>query len=122
MSTGKRRMAVSLGVVALVAAMAVASFTAGAGAQSSATSALPRGSTLYTSGTAWGPFASFNPLRIEKATGVLGLLYETLFRYDPLKDQFIPWLSTSGKWAGSSYVVTLRKAGKWNDAKPFARS
>jgi peptide/nickel transport system substrate-binding protein len=119
MSTGKRRMAVSLGVVALVAAMAVASFTAGAGAQSSATSALPRGSTLYTSGTAWGPFASFNPLRNEKATGVLGLLYETLFRYDPLKDQFIPWLATSGKWAGSSYVVTLRKGVKWNDGKPF---
>jgi peptide/nickel transport system substrate-binding protein len=119
MSTRKRRTVVALGVLALVAAAAVASFAGGAGAQNSATAALPRGTTLYTSGTAWGPFASFNPLRSERSTGTVGLLYETLFRYDPLKDRFIPWLATSGKWVGKSYVATLRKGVTWNDGKAF---
>jgi peptide/nickel transport system substrate-binding protein len=119
MSTRKSRTAVGLGVVTLVAAVAVASFTAGAGAQSQESSALPRGATLYTSGTAWGPFSSFNPLRPNYATGTLGLLYETLFRYDPLKDKFIPWLATNGRWVGKSFVVTLRRGVTWNDGKPL---
>ncbi len=119
MSTRKSRTALGLGVVTLVAAVAVASFTAGAGAQSQESSALPRGATLYTSGTAWGPFDSFNPLRPDYATGTLGLLYETLFRYDPLKDKFIPWLATNGHWVGKSYVVTLRRGVTWNDGKPL---
>ena len=119
MSIGKKRTAVALGVITLIAAASVASFAAGAGAQSTATTALPRGSTLYTSGTAWGPFSSFNPLRPGYATGTLGLLYETLLRYDPLQDRFIPWLATSGKWVGKSYVVTLRSGVTWNDGQPF---
>jgi peptide/nickel transport system substrate-binding protein len=119
MSIGKKRTAIGLGVVTLVVTMAVASFAGGAGAQSDRTGALPRGSTLYTSGTAWGPFASFNPLRAERSTGTVGLLYETLFRYDPLKDRFIPWLATSGRWVGKSYVATLRRGVTWNDGKPF---
>ena len=91
MSIRKKRTAVSLGVVTLVAAVAVAAFTAGARRQAhGAATALPRNATLYTSGTAWGPFTNFNPLRPGYATGVLGLLYETLFRYDPLKDTLHP--------------------------------
>ena len=35
------------------------------------------------------------------STGTVGLLYETLFRYDPLKDRYIPWLATNGKWVGN---------------------
>ena len=80
---------------------------------------MPRNGTLYTSGTAWGPFTNFNPLRSGYATGVLGLLYETLFRYDPLKDKFIPWLATSGRWAGKTYVLNVRPGVTWNDGKPF---
>jgi peptide/nickel transport system substrate-binding protein len=119
MSTRKNRTAVGLGVVSLVAAAVLAAFAGGAVAQSDATQALPRGNTLYTSGTAWGPFASFNPLRADRSTGTVGLLYETLFRYDPLKDRFIPWLATGGRWVGSTYVVTLRRGVTWNDGKPF---
>ena len=100
-------------------AVVVAVFTSGAGAKPTSSDALPRNETLYTSGTAWGPFTNFNPLRPGYATGVLGLLYETLFRYDPLKDRFIPWLATSGKWQGRSYVVTLRSGVTWNDGKPL---
>ena len=66
-----------------------------------------------------GPVRSFNPLRTERSTGTVGLLYETLFRYDPLADKYIPWLATGGKWVGRTYVVTLRSGVKWNDGKPF---
>jgi len=119
MSTQRTRRAI--GLVAVVAALAVvASLTAGgAGAGPQSPFALPRSETLYTSGTAWGPYSSFNPLRNGYATGTLGLLYETLFRYDPLTDKFIPWLATSGKWVGKSYVVTVRQGVTWNDGKPF---
>ena len=104
---------------ALVAIVAVGAVLA-AGTATAKQSALPRASTLYTSGTAWGPFSQFNPLRSGgNATGTVGLLYETLFRYDPLQDKYIPWLATDGKWVGRTYVVTLRDGVKWNDGKPL---
>jgi peptide/nickel transport system substrate-binding protein len=113
-----RRKRTTLAVVFAVA-VSVGAFLA-AGSASAQQSALPRAQTLYTSGKQWGPYTGFNPLRTgDYATGVLGLLYETLFRYDPLKDQFKPWLATSGKWVGRSYVLTLRNGVKWNDGKPF---
>jgi peptide/nickel transport system substrate-binding protein len=114
----RKKWAVGLGVIAVVAVLASLT-TAGASAQQQSSLALPRAQTLYTSGSAWGPFASFNPLRNDKATGVLGLLYETPFRYDPLADKYIPWLATGGKWVGRTYVMTLRQGVKWNDGKPF---
>lgn len=114
-----RRVAVALGVVVIVVTAFLASLTTGASAQQQSPFALPRTATLYTSGTAWGPFTSFNPLRSDKSTGTLGLLYETLFRYDPLKDRYIPWLATGGKWVGKTYVLALRKGVTWNDGKPL---
>lgn len=105
-------------VGALVALVAVGAVLA-AGTANAKPSALPREATLYTSGSAWGPFTSFNPLRNGYSTGTLGLLYETLFRYDPLKDEYIPWLATEGKWVGTTYVLTLREGVKWNDGKPL---
>ena len=89
MRNRKTRTAIALSAVAALAVV-VAVFTGGAGAKPTSTDALPRNATLYTSGTAWGPFTNFNPLRPDYATGVLGLLYETLFRYDPLKDKLHP--------------------------------
>src|SRR5690349_4959196 len=59
--------------------------------------------TMYTTGTAWGPYSDLNPFKNwDYVTGTVGLVYETLFRYDPLKDQFIPWLATNGKWTGDT--------------------
>jgi peptide/nickel transport system substrate-binding protein len=111
------------GAVALVVALATAASllsAGGAGAGSQSPFALPRSETLYTSGKQWGPYTGFNPLRTgDYATGVIGLLYETLFRYDPLQDKFIPWLATDGKWVGRNYVLTVRNGVKWNDGKPF---
>ena len=99
-----------LGLIAVIAVIASLT-TAGAGAQQQSALALPRNATLYTSGTAWGPFAQFNPLRSSgNATGTLGLLYETLFRYDPLKDKYIPWLATDGKWVGRTTSCTSARA------------
>ena len=118
MAVGRKQATVA-GVVALVAALALSTLSVSATAQTTGTAALPRAATLYTSGTAWGPFTNFNPLRSGYATGVLGLLYETLFRYDPLKDRFIPWLATSGRWEGTTYALRLRPGVIWNDGRPM---
>ncbi len=114
----RNKIAVWLGVT-VVAALLASLAAGGAGASPQSSLALPRTQTLYVSGSAWGPYSSFNPLRAGYSTGVVGLLYETLFRYDPLKDKFIPWLATSGAWSGNTYVVTLRNGVKWNDGKPL---
>ena len=113
----QHKTAMTAGVLAVV--IAVGAFLA-AGTANAKQAALPRNATLYTSGTAWGPFSQFNPLRSSgNATGTLGLLYETLFRYDPLKDKYIPWLATDGKWVGRTYVLHIRPGVKWNDGQPF---
>ena len=113
-----RRTALSLGVVAVVMLVVAAFLASGAGAGGQSTSALPRSQTLYVSGTAWGPYNDLNPFKNwDYATGTLGLAYETLFRYDPLKDTFIPWLASNGKWVGKSYVATVRSGVKWSDGK-----
>src|SRR4051812_14382100 len=73
---------VGMALAVLAVAVAVSIMTTGsANAKQQSAFALPRAQTLYTSGTAWGPFDSFNPLRSGYSTGVLGLEYETLFRY-----------------------------------------
>ena len=117
-----RRKRGTVGAVALVVALATAATllaSGGASAGSQSPFALPRADTLYVSGKQWGPYTNFNPLRPDYNTGTVGLVYETLFRYDPLKDTFIPWLATNGKWVGKSFVVTLRKGVAWNDGKPL---
>src|SRR5262245_61512284 len=116
----RRTKGVAGAIIVLVAVAAVASMTAGgAGAEPQSPFALPRAQTLYTSGKQWGPYTNFNPLRPDYNTGTIGLIYETLFRYDPLKDTFIPWLAQSGKWVGRNFVVVIRKGIKWNDGAAF---
>ena len=123
MATHKnRRAGGGLGLIAGVVAVAViASLTAvGAGAGPQGQAAVPRADTLYTSGKQWGPYTNFNPLRPDSSTGTIGFLYEPLFRYDPLKDRFIPWLASSGKWVGKNkYVVTVRKGVTWSNGRPL---
>jgi peptide/nickel transport system substrate-binding protein len=120
MST-KRRKPGGLWLVASVSTVAVVAslLAAGAGAGPQGPAAVPRGETLYISGKQWGPYTNFNPLKPDYNTGVVGLVYETLFRYDPLQDRFIPWLASNGKWVGRNYVVTLRRGVKWSDGRPL---
>jgi peptide/nickel transport system substrate-binding protein len=116
-----RRTALGLGIVA-AAAVAVAFLAAGvAGAKEQSAYALPRGQTLYMSGNQWSPNTDLNPAKNwDYVTGLVGFVYETPFRYDPLKDTFIPWLATAGKWrTPSTYVMTIRQGVKWSDGKPL---
>ncbi len=128
MTNRKRGTVAGLGLVVVTAIVAVAFLTAsGAGAgekqrtQPLSPLSLPRSSTLYTTGTMWGPYSDFNPFKTwDYATGTIGLVYETLFRYNPLKGRFIPWLATNGTWKSKNvYQLTLRRGVKWADGKPF---
>ena len=108
---------VSAGALALAVAvgLALGVSSAGAGQQ-----ALPRAQTLYMSGNQWSPNNDLNPAKNwDYVTGLVGFAYETPFRYDPLKDTFIPWLATGGKWTSpTTYTMTIRQDVKWSDGKP----
>jgi len=80
-----------------------------------------RGETLYTSGTQWGPPSSWNPFNVGNyAMGTLGLCYETLFIYDPLTNEYKPWLAESGEWTSDNvYELKVRQGVTWSDGEPF---
>jgi len=81
----------------------------------------PRNETLYTGGKQWGPVSNWNPFQTGNyAMGTLGLVYETLFIYDPLTDKFTPWLAESGQWKdATTYEVKMRSGLTWSDGKPL---
>ncbi len=82
----------------------------------------PRDQTLYTTGTMWGPpsDASYNPLDPNPEMGTVGLVYETLFLYDPIADTFTPWLAESGTWTdATTYTIKTRSGVMWSDGQPF---
>lgn len=110
----KRTLLVLLASVTLLAGTAPA-------ASAAVPTSYPRNETMYTSGTMWGPPGDFNPIKNwDYSTGTLGLLYESLFVYNPLSDKFIPWLAQSGSWTGSKeYTLKLREGIKWSDGKPL---
>jgi len=85
-----------------------------------------RRETLYVSGAAWGPPNDWNPFYTwtkSNTTGTVGLLYETLFRYDPLTNTMIPWLAESGEWidadTADTFDLTLRRGITWSDDLPL---
>ncbi|ACZ29301.1 extracellular solute-binding protein family 5 [Xylanimonas cellulosilytica DSM 15894] len=79
----------------------------------------PRAETVFTSGTQWGPPSSWNPIPGSgDATGTRGLLYETLFHFDPSTLELSPWLAESGEWVDDqTYTVTLRDNATWTDGE-----
>jgi peptide/nickel transport system substrate-binding protein len=83
----------------------------------------PRNETLYISGAAWGPPTDWNPfITWSKAntSGTVGLIYELLFFYDPVKDELIPWLAEYGKWKSDQlFEVKLREGITWQDGTPL---
>ena len=112
--------------VALLAltVVAVGLTAGGAGARPSSVSgaltSYPRNQTLITSGSQWGNIASTNPWVGGAATGTVGLVYETLLRFDPVKDHYIPWLAQSASFTSpNQYTVILRKGITFTDGKAF---
>jgi peptide/nickel transport system substrate-binding protein len=105
------------GLALLVAA---AFGTGGAGASSQAKT-YPRAQTLISSGTQWGNIAGMNPYVGNYAAGMVGLVNETLLRYDPLKGTYINWLAQSARFTGpKQYTVTVRPGVKWSDGRTFS--
>jgi peptide/nickel transport system substrate-binding protein len=122
MLRAKRGRIAGLGLIALVAIVGVTTLAAGAGAKgTSALASLPREQTFYMSGNQWSPNVDLNPAKNwDYVTGLVGFVYETPFRYDPLKGKFIPWLATSGKWTNATtYQMTIRQGVQWSDGKPM---
>ncbi|WP_049564429.1 ABC transporter substrate-binding protein [Nonomuraea sp. SBT364] len=85
------------------------------------TGELPRNETLYTTGTQWGPPANFNPIREwDSATGTKGLVYESLFHYDPNAAKLTPYIAESGSWVDdTTYEAKIRTGVKWSDGQPL---
>jgi len=127
MSIQKRKLAV--GLVTAVAAFSLMLPLLGAGASGASTHAvkapsitsLPRAETLYTSGAAYSAPTNWNPMNEGNfATGTQGLLYETLFLYNPVTNTYIPWLAKSGTWTTpSTYTIVLRNGVTWSNGKPL---
>ena len=113
----KRTLLVLLASISLAAT----ALPATAAAASPIPTSYPRDETLYTSGTMYGPPGDFNPIKDwDYTTGSFGLLYESLFLYNPLTDKFTPWLAQSGSWTGArEYTLKLRPGIKWSDGQPL---
>ena len=114
-------------VLLALAVIVVAASAGGAGARpgsvSGALTSYPRNQTLITSGSQWGNITGTNPYVGGAATGTVGLLYETLLRYDPVKDVYVNWLASSAKFTGPNvYTIVVRPNVKWTDGKAFTAS
>jgi peptide/nickel transport system substrate-binding protein len=95
----------------------------GAGAATAAAevddSQYARNETLYTSGKQWGPPNNWNPVMPwQYAMGIMTLVYETLFVYDPLANEYQPWLAESGDWVSDTeYELKVRDGVTFSDGE-----
>lgn len=87
---------------------------------STAALAAERHETLIVGGGTWSAATSWNPLYPNNTNGTVGLVYETLFGYDPLTNQHKPWLAEEGKWISDDvYEVKLRPGIYFSDGQPL---
>ena len=123
MAIRKRHYSAGLALVAIAALAAVATLGSGGAGASYKAKSYPRAQTLITSGSQWGNIAGMNPYVGNNAAGMIGLVNETLLRYDPLADKYINWLAQSAKWTGAKqYTIVVRPNVKWSDGKTFTGS
>lgn len=114
--TEKNRGRWALGLSIVFSGVALGALAAtGWAATSSKQTTYPRAQTLLTSGTQLGPIQGFNPFQGNYAVGTVGLCNETLLRYDPLTDKYIPWLAKSAGFSGKTYNIKVRSGIKWSD-------
>ncbi|MFW5981717.1 MAG: ABC transporter substrate-binding protein [Halanaerobiaceae bacterium] len=79
---------------------------------------MDRSETLVVSGAMWGPPSNWNPLNANPAAGTGGLVYETMFRYNPLENEYVPNLAESGEWTSDDvYTLKLREGLTWTDGE-----
>jgi peptide/nickel transport system substrate-binding protein len=123
MAIRKRHYSAGLALVAIAALALVATLGSGGAGASYKAKSYPRAQTLITSGSQWGNIAGMNPYVGNNAAGMIGLVNETLLRYDPLADKYINWLAQSAKWTGAKqYTIVVRPNVKWSDGKTFTGS
>ncbi|MFW6268498.1 MAG: ABC transporter substrate-binding protein [Bacillota bacterium] len=81
---------------------------------------LEREETLVVTGAMWGPPSTWNILIPNPVPGTGGLVYETMFSYSPLKNEYQPWLAENGEWVSDNeYVLDLREGINWTDGEEF---
>ncbi|MGZ4333418.1 MAG: ABC transporter substrate-binding protein [Gaiellaceae bacterium] len=120
MVTRRKRGALACALLLALAAVLVAAAGSGGAGASYQAKQYPRAETLVTSGSQWGNIAGMNPYVGNNAAGMIGLVNETLLRYDPLADKYINWLAASAKWTGAKqYTVAVRPAVKWSNGRLF---
>ncbi|RKS05248.1 peptide/nickel transport system substrate-binding protein [Nocardiopsis sp. Huas11] len=102
-------------------AMAATACSSGGGEDDGNSGSYPREETLYTTGTAWGPPVSWNPMmKGQYAVGTIGLAYEPLFLFDSAEGEYVPWLAESDEWtADNVHEITLREGITWTDGEPL---
>ncbi len=107
MNVGKKVLILTLAFLFLVGGMSLAQD-------------LPREETLVVSGAMWGPPSTWNVLIPNPTPGTGGLVYETMFSYNPLENEYKPWLAESGEWVSDNeYVLNLREGINWTDGEEF---
>ncbi|KOX22162.1 ABC transporter substrate-binding protein [Nocardiopsis sp. NRRL B-16309] len=113
----------SLRLPAALAALAIAATacSSGGGEEDTGSGSYPREETLYTTGTAWGPPTSWNPMmKGQYAVGTIGLAYEPLFLFDSAEGEYVHWLAESDEWtADNVHEITLREGITWTDGEPL---
>jgi peptide/nickel transport system substrate-binding protein len=102
-------------VVPLMSVVGASSANANTNRITNQATSFPRNETLYTSGTSYSPPTNFNPNDPGALyqMGTNGLLYESLFLYDPIHNKYIPWLATSATWSGDTYTIHVRNGVDW---------
>ena len=63
-----------------------------------------RHETLVVGGGPWNPATNWNPLYPQRTSATIGLVYETLFSYNPETNVYKPWLAKSGEWSPTPFM------------------
>ncbi|APT75935.1 ABC transporter substrate-binding protein [Marinitoga sp. 1137] len=98
-----------MGIIAILLVFAVSMFG----------ETFKREETFFFGGGLWSAPSNWNPLVPWAAVpGTIGGIYETLFNYDPISNELVPWLAEKGYWKNDNqYYVKLRENIKWTDGE-----